>query len=156
MIADEDDKGGNGKPEPEKLAVTRRGRGDHLWVKGVSGNPSGNPPDRSHVHHWICKFIEMTPDELKKYISNPHKNLTMAQRGALQVAHKIAKGEYTIIRDMIERDLGKVPLSINLSTSAVSNQIASMDEAQVNERLMEVSRMIGLEQKLLAEGDSDG
>ena len=160
MIADKDDKadkGGNGKPDPIKLTVTRRGPGNPAWHKdghGVSGNPRGAPRAKTQLHRYICMFIEMTPDELNKYIHNPTQTLTLCKRGALKVAKKVAEGDYQIIKDIVERDEGKVPLTIQMNISPISNQIAAMDESQVNERFMEVARMMS-EQKMLAEGEGD-
>ncbi|MCH9021185.1 MAG: hypothetical protein IID32_00275 [Planctomycetes bacterium] len=152
MIAQEDKE----KPQPTVVDVVRRGPGNPNWIVngvGVSGNPAGSKPARTNLYRHICRFVAMSDDELKQFKDDNVKILTQSQKAALKIVDRLANGSYTIGRDFIERDEGKVPLSINMNVSVISNQIASMDEAQVNERLMEVSRMIGLEHKLLEEGD---
>ena len=68
-------------------------------------NPNGPPKAKTQFYRYVCKYLSMTPKQIKAIDKD---GLTLSQRGALKTALKIADGEWSQIREIIERDEGKV------------------------------------------------
>ena len=68
---------------------------------GQSGNPKGAPRARTNLKRYICKFLDMTTDQLKKIDT---KSLKIAERAALNTVIKIDEGEWHRIKDIMDRD----------------------------------------------------
>ena len=92
---------------PAKSLANLKGNKHANWKPGVSGNPKGAPKARINLFRYICEYMEMTPNKLKKLDQN---KLTMSQRAALKTVMKMADdGEWQRISRMIdheERDEG--------------------------------------------------
>jgi hypothetical protein len=98
--------------KPRKSTAVGRGRPpvEHQFQPGQSGNPAGPPKARSNLWRHFCKWLEMTPDELKT--EKRRRDLTMSERAALKQAEQLVrKGlagtAWLATREAWSRDEGK-------------------------------------------------
>ena len=99
----------------KKTTAKQRGQDNiipHQWKPGQSGNPAGPPIAKTQLYRYLCKYLDMTRNQLLKIDKD---KLKLSQRGALKTALWIADGEWQRIREIIERDEGKVPQKTELS-----------------------------------------
>ena len=100
-----------------KTIAKQRGQDNiipHQWRPGQSGNPKGAPPSRTNLWRYICEYMEMTPEKLQR-VALKSSELTMARRAALVTVQKMGAGEWTRLKEMIERSEGKVPQKTEIS-----------------------------------------
>lgn len=74
---------------------------DKQWKPGQSGCPNGPPRAKTQFYRYLCKYLEMTAQQLKKLKPD---NMTLSQRGALKTALLIAEGDWPRAKEVIERD----------------------------------------------------
>lgn len=85
---------------------------EHQFKPGQSGNPAGPPRVKTQLYRHIQKFLEMGPAKLDKLDVN---KMTMSQRAAFETVKRIGKGEWKRIKEIIDREEGKVPDKIHVS-----------------------------------------
>jgi len=101
-----------------------------FWKPGQSGNPKGVPRARVNLYRYICEYMEMTPKQLKKL---KHDELTMSQRAALKTALIMAdEGEWQRIKEMIDRNEGKVPDVIEANIGMSNTEAMAIIEKMRN------------------------
>jgi hypothetical protein len=95
--ATQGEKPGYGKPPVE-----------HQFQPGQSGNPNGPPKGRTHLWTYICKFMAMTPEQLRKV---KRDKLTVSQRTALRIVLDVQRGKgcgaERFMRYAVDREEGK-------------------------------------------------
>ena len=98
------------------------------WKPGESGNPAGPPKAKVQLLRYICEYMEMTPKQIKALDTS---KLTMSRIAALRHVEKMGKGEYSRLRDMIDRFEGKVPDHVVQQVHDMSNAdaMAILNEA---------------------------
>ena len=82
---------------------------------GEIRNPTGPPKAKTQLLRYICYYLSLTPKQLKRQLKAD--DMTLAQRGALDAATKIGRGEWQRTKQLIERDAkseGEVDQSIKL------------------------------------------
>jgi hypothetical protein len=81
---------------------------EYQWEAGQSGNPKGAPKHRVNLWVWICKYADMTDDELSKL---DKVKLTQAQQTALKLVLDAKEGKHSgsgrFARYVIDREEGK-------------------------------------------------
>jgi len=81
---------------------------DTRFKPGQSGNPKGCPRSRCYLWYWICKYMEMTHEELGK---ESRKHLKAVQRIAMKLVKAAMAGKYCkatpLARYVIDRTEGK-------------------------------------------------
>ena len=103
------------KKNKDKLSAEQRRLANLIPFKpGQSGNPKGTPPSRTNLWRYICEYMEMTPEKLQR-VALKSSELTMARRAALVTVQKMGAGEWTRLKEMIERSEGKVPQKTEIS-----------------------------------------
>lgn len=85
---------------------------EHRFKPGNNANPNGPPKARTQLYRYVCQYLAMTPKQIK---SIDETTLTLAQRGAYTTATKIAAGDWARVKEVIERDEGKVAQAVELS-----------------------------------------
>ena len=63
---------------------------EHQFKPGQSGNPKGVPPSRCNLWRHVCRFMNMTNDEVKAL---DEKALTKVEESALKIVESMADGE---------------------------------------------------------------
>ncbi len=81
---------------------TVKGRKATQVKPGQVLNPNGAPRAKMNLWRYICTYMEATPDELKVVLKHKNK-LTMSQLAALKVCEKMAKGDWHVLKDIIDR-----------------------------------------------------
>jgi hypothetical protein len=90
---------------------------EYDFKSGQSGNPKGPPKHRTQLWTYLCMYLDMTNAELN--IEKRKKNLSVAQKGAIQLAEDFAAGKDTasvrLAKYAIDRDEGRAAETINLN-----------------------------------------
>jgi hypothetical protein len=99
------------------LVGAKRPPKEHQFKPGQSGNPKGPPKRRTQLWVYFCEYMNMTDAELN--IEKRKKNLSVAQKGAIQLAEDFAAGKDTasvrLAKYAIDRDEGRAAETINLN-----------------------------------------
>lgn len=81
---------------------------EYQFQPGQSGNPNGQPKHRTHLWTYICRFMNMTPEELRKV---KRDGLTISERTALRIVLRIQQGKgcgaERFMRYAVDREHGK-------------------------------------------------
>jgi hypothetical protein len=105
-------------PAPGNVAVNQADDGykvgpghppkEHQFKPGESGNPNGQPKHRTHLWTHFCRFLAMTPQQIRRV---NRAKLTLAERAALRLALAVQKGKRCnsdhLARYSIDRDEGR-------------------------------------------------
>lgn len=99
--------------------------------KGEVRNPHGPPRARTQLYRYICEYLEKTPVEIKNL---DRQKLTLSQQGALKVAQDVGRGGWPQIRELLDRELGKVSqgIAIDGEVGLIAPEFAGMDDAELN------------------------
>lgn len=108
------------------------------FKKGKSGNPAGPPLARINLWHSIRKFSEMSKADFDKM---DIEKLTMSQSGAYHYVKSLSEGEWRNIKEALDREDGSPTQKIDLkqTTTQISQEVASMDEDAVNNRIRDIA-----------------
>jgi hypothetical protein len=100
---------------------------------GQSGNPKGCPPHRANLWPHFCRFLAMSPEQIRKI---DRGTLTLAERSALRLAIAESRGKRCgserLARYAIDRDEGR----------AVERLILGEDSPLTDERCEELARLL--------------
>ena len=81
---------------------------EHQFKPGQSGNPKGQPRHRTHLWTHICKFSNMTDEQLAKL---DRETLTQSQQTALKIVEQGTSGDKPewerMARYIVDREEGK-------------------------------------------------
>jgi len=88
----------------------KRPPAEHRFQPGESGNPAGPPRRKTRLWDYLCRWLELTPAELKR--AKRGKELTVAQKTAIKHAEQLMKKGITgtawlAVREIWNRDEGK-------------------------------------------------
>lgn len=91
----------------------------HEFKPGQSGNPKGAPKAKTWLYSYFCGYFDMEEAELKREIVKAEQGkLKQSQVAALQMVKAARAGDWKILREIIDRDEGKVPQGVNLAANA--------------------------------------
>ena len=81
---------------------------EYQFKPGQSGNPAGNVKNRTHLWRYFCRYMAMTPAEIKAI---DRDKLTLSQAMALKIAENGMRGKYSgserLARHVFDREEGK-------------------------------------------------
>lgn len=88
----------------------KRPPAEHRFQPGESGNPAGPPRRKTRLWDYLCRWLELTPAELKR--AKRGKELTVAQKTAIKHAEQLMRKGITgtawlAVKEIWNRDEGK-------------------------------------------------
>jgi len=78
----------------------------YRWKPGQSGNPGGRTSEKLRYWAYVVDFLKMTRHLVESY---DETYLTCAQLGAKKVAVAVADGRWIYTKEVIQRELGRIP-----------------------------------------------
>jgi len=90
-----------------QLGMATRFQPGHGGGRQADLNRTGGGAKRrrhpTHLWRWITLFLEMTSTEAEELAP---EDLTMVQAGALEFAGKVASGQWAMLKEVLNRELG--------------------------------------------------
>ena len=118
-------------PLSQSAAVVK-GRRDHLFKPGQSGNPGGLPKGTPRVSTSLMKLLRTAPDEV-------YEPKNKADKIALQLYDSALKGDTWATKEILDRVEGKVSQTLQLSA-------AQLPTHEIVERLVEAFTAAGVDE----------